>query len=207
MTFDHYDGLHSALIGLLNGGVSGFTMGHSDIGGYTSVKLPKPSPLQYIRTRELLYRWIEMSTFSDCIMRSHPSNLPLEDFQIYSDDNAVDFMAKFTKIHVRLEAYKRSLMVEASTKGTPFTRPLLLAFPDCASCRAVNDQFMLGTKILVAPIVKKGSSDRKVLLPPGVWTHAFTKKEYKVDSPEGQLIDFKAPQGQPLVFTTGEDSM
>lgn len=114
-------------------------MGHSDIGGYTSVEIPKPSPIQYVRNRELLYRWIEMSTFSDCIMRSHPSNLPLADFQIYSDADAVTFMAKFTQIHVRLEAYKRDLMVEASTKGTPFTRPLLLAFPGCNRCRAVND--------------------------------------------------------------------
>jgi len=80
VTFDHYDGLHSAMIGLMNGGVSGFTMGHSDIGGYTSVELPKPSPIEYVRNRELLYRWIEMSCFSDVIMRSHPSNLPLVDF-------------------------------------------------------------------------------------------------------------------------------
>jgi alpha-glucosidase len=36
-TFDKYDGLHSALIGLLNGGWSGFGIGHSDIGGYTSM--------------------------------------------------------------------------------------------------------------------------------------------------------------------------
>jgi alpha-glucosidase len=127
------------MIGLINGGVSGFTMGHSDIGGYTSVKIPKPSPISYVRSRELLYRWIEMSTFSDMIMRSHPSNLPDADFQIYNDEAAVNFMAKFVKIHVRLEAYKRSLMVEASTIGTPVTRPLLLAFPDCNLCRANAD--------------------------------------------------------------------
>jgi len=48
-------------------------------------------------------------------------------------------MTKFVNIHVRLEKYKRDLMVEASTKGTPVTRPLLLAFPECAACRAVND--------------------------------------------------------------------
>lgn len=119
-------------------------------------------------------------------------------------------MTKFTKIHVRLEAYKRELMVEASTVGTPVTRPLLLAFPDCTKCRQVADQFMLGTKIMVAPIVKKHGTKRDVLLPPGIWTHAFTKKEYKVTSPEGNLmLNFEAPMGQPLVFTTagsGSDS-
>ena len=36
-TLDRYDGLHSALIGLLNGGICGFGLGHSDIGGYTSL--------------------------------------------------------------------------------------------------------------------------------------------------------------------------
>lgn len=36
-TYDHFDGLNSALIGLFNGGLSGMTLGHSDIGGYTSI--------------------------------------------------------------------------------------------------------------------------------------------------------------------------
>jgi len=41
VTYDAYDGLQSALIGLLNGGISGFSLGHSDIGGYTSVNINK----------------------------------------------------------------------------------------------------------------------------------------------------------------------
>jgi alpha-glucosidase len=36
-TLDKYDGLHSALIGILNGGVCGFGLSHSDIGGYTAI--------------------------------------------------------------------------------------------------------------------------------------------------------------------------
>jgi alpha-glucosidase len=38
-TWDKYDGLWSALIGLLNGGMSGYTIGHSDIGGYTTISV------------------------------------------------------------------------------------------------------------------------------------------------------------------------
>jgi len=45
VTYDHYDGMQSAMIGLMNGGLSGMTMGHSDIGGYTSVNLGKRSPI------------------------------------------------------------------------------------------------------------------------------------------------------------------
>jgi alpha-glucosidase (family GH31 glycosyl hydrolase) len=66
---------------------------------------------------------------------------------------------------------------------------------------------MLGPKILVAPIVKKKGTKRTVLLPPGIWTHAFTKQEYKVKNPQGLYFNIHAPLGTPLVFTTGDDSM
>jgi alpha-glucosidase len=62
------------LIGLLNSGLSGYSIGHSDIGGYTAVNSPGFDV--FLRDKELLYRWIEMSAFSDPIMRSHPSNIP-----------------------------------------------------------------------------------------------------------------------------------
>ena len=42
VSWDHYDGLGSAIIGAVNSGLSGFTMTHSDIGGYTSLKEPIP---------------------------------------------------------------------------------------------------------------------------------------------------------------------
>lgn len=81
MTFDKYDGLQSAMIGQMNSGLSGFTLTHSDIGGYTAIEEGfKHLGLHYIRTENLLLRWIEMSTFSDVIMRSHPSNIPEKDY-------------------------------------------------------------------------------------------------------------------------------
>lgn len=77
-TYDKFDGMQSAMVGLMNGNVSGFTMGHSDIGGYTSTIVKKFGKvwLSYTRNAQLLKRWIEMSAFSDMVMRSHPTNLP-----------------------------------------------------------------------------------------------------------------------------------
>jgi alpha-glucosidase len=74
-TFDQHDGLWSAMIGLLNGGMSGYTLGHSDIGGYTTISVLN-GLVQYKRSKELLFRWTEMSTFSDMIMRTHPGVIP-----------------------------------------------------------------------------------------------------------------------------------
>ena len=69
------------MMGLLNGGLSGFSMGHSDIGGYTSIHESLAGyNFTVERNNELLMRWIEMSTYSDIIMRSHPSNKPALNF-------------------------------------------------------------------------------------------------------------------------------
>ena len=78
VSYDKYDGLQSALIGLFNSGLSGYSLGHSDIGGYTAIDTPGIDV--YLRNKELLMRWIEMNAFSDPIMRSHPSNIPNKNF-------------------------------------------------------------------------------------------------------------------------------
>ena len=80
-TYDRFDGLNSAMMGLLNGGLSGMSFGHSDIGGYTSVNATFDGiEFKILRNKELLQRWIEMSTFSDIVMRTHPSNKPAINF-------------------------------------------------------------------------------------------------------------------------------
>ena len=103
-TFDVHDGMKSALIAMLNGGMSGYTLGHSDIGGYTTVRaLPFMS---YTRSKELLLRWIEMSAFSDMIMRTHVGIIPEHMHQIWDEEETTEFFAKFVRIHVDLKDYK-----------------------------------------------------------------------------------------------------
>jgi sulfoquinovosidase len=73
-TWDSYDGLASALRGMLSGGLSGLAISHTDLGGYTMLVVPNETMV--VRSRELLQRWMEMSVFSDSIFRSHVGNLP-----------------------------------------------------------------------------------------------------------------------------------
>ena len=102
---DKYDGLHSALIGMLNGGMSGYSLGHSDIGGYTTVKLTEGLNI-YTRDEEALKRWIEMNTFSDAVFRSHPSSNPAHNAQIWDNVKMAEFFAKFAKVFVDLGEYR-----------------------------------------------------------------------------------------------------
>jgi len=116
-----------------------------------------------------------MNTFSDAIMRSHPSNLPDDCYQIWDDDETIEFFKKFAQINVRLADYKAKIMQEVYEDGSPFTRPLLIHFPDDRRARLIHDQFMLGENLIMAPIFKEGATSRNVYLPgPAKWTHILT---------------------------------
>jgi len=118
-----------------------------------------------------------MSTFSDVIMRSHPSNLPDADYQIWDSEETVLFMKKFTEIHMGLKDYKMSLMQEANTQGTPVTRPLLLHWPENEFARSIDSQFMLGENIMMAPAFLANITEVAMYLPgPENWLNLWTKE-------------------------------
>lgn len=191
-SYDKNDGLQSAMIGLLNGGLSGMTLGHSDIGGYTNFQNPV---ISYVRDQTLLFRWIEMNTFSDVILRSHPSNMPTTAVQIYDSEDNILFFKKFAVIHARLAAYKYRLMHEAEHFGTPFTRPLLLHFPENKRARREHSEFMLGKCLLMAPIFSASEDSREVFLPgPATWTHAWSGETFTADA-DGLTLNVYAPLG------------
>lgn len=61
-------------------------------------------------------------------------------------------------------------MAAAAATGAPPMRPLFFDFPDDPACYPVEDQFMLGPDILVAPVLDEGAASHTVYLPAGaVW--------------------------------------
>jgi alpha-glucosidase len=69
-TWDGFDGMRSALVGVLTSGLTGSTLTHSDLGGYTAMELViEGQGYSYCRSKELLLRWMEMSAFSDAVFR------------------------------------------------------------------------------------------------------------------------------------------
>lgn len=167
--------------------------------------MPKPLDfLSYKRSKELLLRWIEMSAFSDMIMRTHIGVIQEEMYQVWNDPETTEFFSKFIKIHVGLKDYKMKLMKEAQEDGVPPLRSLLLEFHEDDDARKIKDQFMLGTDLMMAPIFKAGATSRKVYMPKGKWTHFFTKELHDFSEKGGWLHDLEAQLGTPLVFVKGE---
>jgi alpha-glucosidase len=65
--------------------------------------------------------------------------------------------------------YLYSAFIEASETGAPVQRPLIFDFQNDLGARQVDDQFLLGRDLLVAPIYRPGQTSRVVYLPPGSW--------------------------------------
>ena len=202
-TLDKYDGLQSALIGLLNGGMSGFGIGHSDIGGYTSLNMMEYY-IKYVRDKEIMMRWIEMNAFSDALFRTHPSNNPDLNVQIWDNEEIAGFFGRFAAIFASLGEYRMKLMQETEQTGVPITRSLALEYDD--PNLSFDDQFMLGSEIMMAPIFKKGQISRKVYFPNGAWEHFFTGEKILVPG-NGIWKEVSTPIGRPAVFKKVAETM
>ncbi len=179
----HTDGLPSALTAALTLSCSGMGVPLCEAGGNVS---------QFSRrTEELLVRWAEFAAFMPILRMTEL------DGQLSFDDSEemLDLIARLSRVHGALAPYLRACIKEAAGEGMPVLRPLFLELPGQPALHSIFDAYMLGGELLVAPILQKGKTKRKVVLPEGYWVHLWTGKQYA----EGEtLID--APLGRPPVF-------
>ncbi|MCO5142678.1 MAG: alpha-glucosidase [Oligoflexia bacterium] len=194
VTWDQYDGMRSSLTALLSSGISGFTLNHSDIGGYTSFKLPFFS---YIRSKELLIRWMEMNAFT-LIFRSHEGNQPENNIQIYSDAEIRKEFTKNAEIYSSLFLYRKKLIQDASEKGWPVVRPMWLEFPEEKEIITSDQQFLLGDRLLVAPVFFENQTTVNIFFPKGKWKHFSTGEVLDLKKSNWLVVD--APLGRPAAY-------
>ncbi|ULJ75708.1 alpha-glucosidase [Rhizobium gallicum] len=187
--FSRHDGLVTVICAALSSGLLGNAYHHSDIGGYTSL-------FGNVRTPELLMRWAEMAAFTP-VMRSHEGNRPRENVQIDQDPQVLSHFARMTRIYKHLAPYLKSLSDEAVARGLPVQRPLFLHHQDDRETYAIQDSYLYGADMLVAPVWEAAQADRVVYLPQGEhWVHAWTGETFA----GGEKVRIAAPLGQPPVF-------
>lgn len=91
-----------------------------------------------------------------------------------------EILKKYLFIRERLRPYIRSCMEQASKTGAPVMRPLFFDFAEDKESWNVEDAYMFGPDLLVAPVMEAGATERRVYLPAGTkWTDAYTKKVYE----------------------------
>lgn len=158
-----FDNLACTIRGGLSFGQSGFPFWSHDIGGYRGT----PTPHLYIR-------WAQFGLLSSH-SRMHADS-PRE--PRHFGERAVEIVREFVKLRYRLFPYLYSASIEASKTGMPVLRAMPLAYPGDLNARGKDLQYMLGSRLLVAPIYDEGFA-RSVYLPEGSWLDFWTREKYE----------------------------
>ena len=88
-----------------------------------------------------------------------------------------------------MKDYIRSVMNEASETGSPVIRTMFYEFPEDERCWELDDQYMFGSKYLIAPVLYQGMTEREVYLPNGTWKSIHDGRMYSGN----QTITTEAP--------------
>ncbi len=185
----------------LNMGMAGIPWWTSDIGGFIGGDITDP------HFKELLVRWFAWGAFCP-VFRMHGERSPwYEREQEYRDgvrqltsgqpnevwsfgEDNYEILTKYLFIRERLRPYIRECMERTSKTGEPVMRPLFFDFPEDQAAWKVEDAYMFGPDILVAPVMEEGLRERSIYLPAGCqWTDAYTKEVYE----GGQTVTVPAP--------------
>jgi alpha-glucosidase (family GH31 glycosyl hydrolase) len=172
----------------LNTALSGIPYWGTDIGGFV--------PTQEF-TAELYVRWFQFGAFCPlfrCHGRTWKLRLPwgwntgdsgpveinnyngaaIPDSSQLHDTRVEPICRKYLELRYRLLPYLYSAVHECATTGMPIMRALWLHFPDDPKAVECGDQYLWGRDVLVAPVVEKGATTRRVYLPRGAWYDFWT---------------------------------
>ena len=167
----------------LSMGVAGIPWWTTDIGGFHAGNPEDPG------FRELLVRWFQWGCYCP-VMRLHGDRQPAE--PVYRKDGtrvlnsgshnevwsfgeeAYPILVKYLNRREELRGYIRELMKQAHEEGTPLMRAMWYAFPEDENCHDLKDQYMFGSRFLVAPVLEAGARERPVYFPAGSWRNVDT---------------------------------
>jgi alpha-glucosidase len=154
--------LRASLPMLMGMGLSGLAFVGSDIGGFA--KTP---------SAELVTRWMQVGAFYP-FMRMHTEfgSPDQEPWSYGARHEALNRRA--IELRYELLPHVYNVMREASVSGVPALRPLVLEYPDDPRTYQVQDQFLFGSELLVAPVLHEGAAQRSVYLPAGDWHDFWT---------------------------------
>ncbi|AXE37688.1 glycoside hydrolase family 31 protein [Acidipropionibacterium virtanenii] len=138
-----------------------------DIGGFYG---PELTPGLYIR-------WTQFGAFSP-LMRAHGLR-PREPWEF--GEQALEVCRDWIRLRYSLLPYLWQVGREVETKGLPFIRPLCLEYPDDRVAIDIDDEYLFGHDLLVAPVMDDGTDPvtRSIYLPEGTWYDFFTDERFE----------------------------
>ncbi|WP_174614318.1 glycoside hydrolase family 31 protein [Virgibacillus ihumii] len=161
-----WEHLQMTLPMVMNLGISGVPFAGPDVGGFA-----------HDTNAELLVRWMQVGAFTP-YFRNHAAigTVYQEPWQFGSENEFI--MKKYIQMRYKWMPQLYTLFHDASVKGLPVMRPLFMEYPEDVKTYNLNDQFMVGDNVIIAPILAPSVTDRSVYLPRGYWTDFETGEVY-----------------------------
>lgn len=197
--------LRNQLTAGLNMGIAGIPWWTTDIGGFHGGNIHEES------FKEVFVRWFAFGAFCP-VMRLHGCREPFKEplgttgggkcvsgaeNEIWSyGERVYEICKKYIEIRERMRPYVRTLMTAAHEKGSPIMRPLFYEYPSDKKAWEIEDQYMFGPDVLVAPVLYENVTERSVYLPEGNWKNINDGTLVK----GGQTITAPAPYEAIPVF-------
>lgn len=172
-----WGGLQPQVTIMLNSGLSGLGYMSHDVGGFA---VDPENPVD----PELYVRWCQLGLFSP-ILRTHAQQVA-EPFR-YPEQEKI--LKQIVKDRYRWLPYNYTLASENANMGLPMVRPLNFYSGD-NRYDDIDDQYLWGANVMVAPVMTRGATSRKVIIPDGQWI------DYNDDTRVfngGDTIDYAAP--------------
>ena len=187
---------------LLSLGLSGYPIVGDDIGGFAN---SPPS--------DLLTRWYELGAFNP-IYRNHAAKGTADREPWVSGPEHEAIRRRFIEFRYRLLPYIYTQTEETSRTGIPMMRPVFLDYPDALDFYHDDRDFLFGTDLFVAPVVRETLDAHGVALPPGEWYDYWTNERHAAKDaialhPRIDEVPLYARAGailpmQPVIQNTGE---
>jgi alpha-glucosidase len=121
----------------------------------------------YDAMSELYIRWLQFGAFNPLSRIHHEGNNAVEPWLFGEDAERISKSAIENKY--RLFPYIYSYAREAYDKGWPLVRALMFEYPEDEETFNLNNQFLFGKELLIAPVVREGAATKKIYLPEGEW--------------------------------------
>lgn len=179
-----WDDLHIAISTSLQMGLSGIAFTGSDIGGFMKDT-----------TGELLTRWTQAGALMP-FFRNHSAVDVIHQEPWQFGDVYEKPMREAIQLRYQLMPYIYTAFAQHAMYGTPIIRPIFMAEPNNPTLRDIDDSFMLGDTLLIAPILKPKAIRRTVYLPEGDWYNYHTNERYH----GGTLVRVEAPLDYIPIF-------
>ena len=182
----------------LSMGIAGIPWWTTDIGGFHGGNIHDPA------FHEVFVRWFEFGAFCP-VMRRHgfrePIQQPLSDVrggkcpsgadnEIWSyGEEIYEICRRYILLREKMRPYLRRVMQDAHQSGDPVMRPLFYGYPGDPKAWEIDDEYLFGPDLLVAPILYEGQRERTLYLPAGTWRMLGSGRVYQ----GGQTVTVPAP--------------